>query len=84
MRRRLFVLPAARDDIAAAAKIGTTPVVRATNWACIRTSTTRSRPGKHFAGTLFQPSMHVQYGLDGRVFFSSVAAQIPTSVRYSG
>ncbi len=32
-----------------------------------------------FAGTLFQPLMNVQYGLDGRVLFSSATATIPTS-----
>lgn len=32
-----------------------------------------------FAGTLFQPYMSVQYGLDGRVLFSSATATIPTT-----
>lgn len=36
-------------------------------------------PAKQFAGTLFQPLMSVQYGLDGRVLFSSATATIPTS-----
>jgi len=32
-----------------------------------------------FAGTLFEPTMHVKYGPEGRVLFSSIAVQIPTS-----
>jgi hypothetical protein len=35
----------------------------------------RSQP----VGTLFQPLMKVQYGRDGRLFFSSPAGKIPTS-----
>lgn len=34
---------------------------------------------RQFAGTLFQPFMSVQYGLDGRVLFSSATATIPTT-----
>ncbi len=34
---------------------------------------------KQFAGTLFQPFMNVQYGLEGRVLFSSATATIPTT-----
>jgi len=34
---------------------------------------------KQLAGTLFQPLMHVQYGLDGRMLFSSAAVAIPTT-----
>ncbi len=35
--------------------------------------------GQQFAGTLYSPTMHVQYGAGGRILFSSAAAQIPTS-----
>lgn len=34
---------------------------------------------QQFAGTLFSPMMYVQYGVGGRVLFSSAAAEIPTS-----
>jgi Tol biopolymer transport system component len=43
---------------------------------CTHTSTGAA---KQFAGTLFQPLMSVQYGLDGRVLFSSASATIPTA-----
>ena len=36
-------------------------------------------PGRQFAGTLFQPTIHVAYGLDGRILLSSAAAAIPTA-----
>jgi hypothetical protein len=38
-----------------------------------------TRRGKQFVGTLFQPVMHVAYGLDGRILLSSAAASIPTA-----
>jgi len=38
-----------------------------------------TRSGQQFVGTLFQPAMHVEYGLDGRMILSSVAAAIPTA-----
>ena len=34
---------------------------------------------KQLAGTLFEPLMHVQYGLDGRMLFSSAALAVPTT-----
>ena len=31
-----------------------------------------TQPGRQFVGTLFQPAMHVAYGLDGRILLSSL------------
>ncbi len=53
----------------------------ATNPTADDTVCTRRSTGatKQFAGTLFQPFMSVQYGLEGRVLFSSATATIPTT-----
>lgn len=53
----------------------------ATNPITDDTVCTRRSAGaaKQFAGTLFQPFMNVQYGLEGRVLFSSATATIPTT-----
>lgn len=45
---------------------------------CIASSRSTGQ-AKQLAGTLFQPLMHVQYGLDGRMLFSSAAVAIPTT-----
>jgi Tol biopolymer transport system component len=62
------------DDSGALASKATDP--EAETLPCASAST---GPARQFAGTLFQPLMSVQYGLDGRVLFSSATATIPTA-----
>lgn len=45
---------------------------------CLYTMTGEGKTTQ-FAGTIFEPTMHVKYGSEGRVLFSSIAGQIPTS-----
>ncbi|MHC4517476.1 MAG: hypothetical protein ACYTAS_02710 [Planctomycetota bacterium] len=52
--------------------------IHADEEACVASSRSRGE-AKQLAGTLFQPLMHVQYGLDGRMLFSSAALAIPTT-----
>lgn len=52
--------------------------VEASNGESIGTSQA-TQAGRQLAGTLFQPTMHVEYGLDGRMILSSAAAAIPTT-----
>jgi hypothetical protein len=49
-----------------------------TEEACIASSRSTGQ-ARQLAGTLFQPLMHVQYGLGGRMLFSSAAVAIPTT-----
>jgi WD40-like Beta Propeller Repeat len=53
-------------------------VVEADEEGCLASSRSTGR-AKQLVGTMFQPLMHVQYGLDGRMLFSSAAVAIPTT-----